>query len=272
MKKLLVLILLPIIHIFAYAAPNPVKCAPGPKLVNITHSVQWYRASAEKKALYIQTYNAASIYVHDWYNKNIKDRPKKSWGVILDIDETVLDNSWYFKLCSKLSTRDLYFNRSIGMLKKSTAIPGAINFITLVKELGGYVSLVSNRDGDYNKNGDSILQATVDNLNEQGIYFDQLVLANKSMATNPRDKNPRFRAIERGEPDATEMVWYNDPLPKHEIVAYLGDNIQDFPRLNQVDISKNNEDASKTFSKFGNGYFIMPNPIYGSWEEVIGNN
>ena len=70
----------------------------------------------------------------------------------------------------------------------------------------------------------------------------------------PSDKNPRFEAVARGTTP--------DGLPPLEVVAFVGDNIQDFPKLNQ---SLRNE-ADSAFSAFGARYFVLPNPMYGSWE------
>jgi predicted secreted acid phosphatase len=53
-------------------------------------------------------------------------------------------------------------------------------------------------------------------------------------------------------------------LPAHEIVTFVGDNIQDFPTFHQKDMTKSKYNKN-TFEKFGYGYFILPNPIHGSW-------
>jgi predicted secreted acid phosphatase len=45
-------------------------------------------------------------------------------------------------------------------------------------------------------------------------------------------------------------------------VAFVGDNIQDFPSLSQA-IRKQGDDA---FADFGVRFFALPNPMYGSWE------
>jgi len=44
------------------------------------------------------------------------------------------------------------------------------------------------------------------------------------------------------------------------VIAYVGDNIQDFPGLSQA----NPGDSSH----FGQDFFVLPNPMYGSW---VGN-
>lgn len=67
------------------------------------------------------------------------------------------------------------------------------------------------------------------------------------------DKNPRFAAVARG--DATPG---SGPL---EVLAFLGDNILDFPGLSQ---SARDESA---LVDFGERYFLVPNPMYGSWQQ-----
>ena len=50
-------------------------------------------------------------------------------------------------------------------------------------------------------------------------------------------------------------------LPPLEIVMWVGDNIRDFPDLDQ-DLRLAGRQA---FVDFGRVYFLMPNPLYGSW-------
>jgi predicted secreted acid phosphatase len=45
---------------------------------------------------------------------------------------------------------------------------------------------------------------------------------------------------------------------------WLGDNIQDFPMLTQT--LRSGPDSA--YNKFGVSYFLLPNPMYGSWEKA----
>lgn len=56
---------------------------------------------------------------------------------------------------------------------------------------------------------------------------------------------------------------YTNKLPAHDIIAYFGDNIQDFPAMSQEKM-KTADDSQ--FDVFGSKYFILPNPMYGSWQ------
>lgn len=216
----------------------------------LKQAVYWYQNSAEKKALFRQAYSAGSRYVQAWVSSH---QPKeKSWGVILDIDETVLDNSWHYKQCGDVKMSEADFSHYISLAKKSVALPGAPEFTKLVHNLGGYVTLLSNRDGQ-------AMSASLENLKQQNIYFDQVIMANYAESKKPKDKNPRFNAVKTGNYDAKNMVWSNI-LPAYEVIAYFGDNIQDFPEFSQK------ESNTINFDLFSQGYFILPNPIYGSWQ------
>ncbi len=52
-------------------------------------------------------------------------------------------------------------------------------------------------------------------------------------------------------------------LPRLAVVAWVGDNILDFPALTQA-----TRDDSTALGEFGKRFFIIPNPMYGSWEHL----
>lgn len=237
--------------------------APAANAPDITNSVKWYRDSAEQKALYRQTYAIASAYVKNWAQQN--QAQGKPWGVILDIDETTLSNSWYAHDCQRWTSTDPDFSRFVVNAKRSAALPGAAKFTHLVHELGGQVTLISNRDGTYVDANGSVVNNTIANLKSSNIYFDQILFANQRDSKDWSDKNPRFQAVATGNYDLKKMVLASDKLPPYQVVAFVGDNIQDFPHLTQANMVKQNADGSK-FDEFGAGYFILPNPMGGSWQ------
>ncbi len=71
------------------------------------------------------------------------------------------------------------------------------------------------------------------------------------------DKNPRFQSVVAGTAAPK--------LGALEVLMFVGDNIQDFPALDQTA----NTDAK--LSEFGSRFFMMPNPMYGSWEKNAQN-
>src|SRR6185437_11029150 len=84
---------MPAPNVAATPAPAPAP-ATAPAIAPATataRDVQWSRVSAEHTAIFIETYRAAA----DRLVSLAAGRAPGSWGVILDADETVLDNSDY---------------------------------------------------------------------------------------------------------------------------------------------------------------------------------
>jgi predicted secreted acid phosphatase len=70
----------------------------------------------------------------------------------------------------------------------------------------------------------------------------------------PSDKNPRFESVAAGKSPASAT-----PV---DVIAFVGDNILDFPQLAQSTKAK----GAPGFADFGVRYFLIPNPMYGSWQ------
>lgn len=220
------------------------------------NAVKWYRDSAERNAQYRQTF---MIGLEKVKAKVAKESLKSgSWGVIMDIDETVLDNSAYEKnnvlTCNTYSAATNY---AFMEQMVSTATPGAKNFTCSIKKMGGKVVLVTNRNGNHD---DKIINATVKNLEQEGLCFDNVIFAKSH---DDSDKTPRFNNVIAGK--YSDIIATNKLKPI-KVVAYFGDNIQDFPVIKQADALKQNPDG-EYYNKFGEEYFNLPNPTYGSWEK-----
>ena len=229
----------------AGCAPAATRSVPPPPVAEravLPEAIRWVRASAEHRALFVQVFAAVSDRVRELSAM----RERGTWAVILDADETILDNSEYQRRRAALGlgfttdTWDAWVRE-----EKATALPGAAGFLALVRELGGRIAIVTNRD-------DIVCDETRRNLQALALVSDVVLCRIKGVS----DKNPRFEAVERGTA-APGM----GPL---EVVAWVGDNIQDFPALTQEVRSRDAE----AFSAFGRSYFMVPNPMYGSWERL----
>jgi 5'-nucleotidase (lipoprotein e(P4) family) len=170
--------------------------------------------------------------------------PRGSWAVVLDADETVLDNSVYEQERGRLGAGFTPESWTAWVKRiAATALPGAVPFIRKVHDVGGRVVIVTNR-------GEDVCAETRDNLRRVEIQADLVLCAPSGQS----DKNLRFRAIESGAASPT--------VPALRIVMYVGDNIEDFPSLTQA-IRLGSDSA---FAEFGRTWFLLPNPMYGSWE------
>jgi 5'-nucleotidase (lipoprotein e(P4) family) len=203
--------------------------------------VHWVRTSVEYRALCLQVYAEAAERVE----AAAQGRPPHSWGVVLDADETVLDNSTYQKqrAAAGRGYTEESWNAWVAR-QEATAVPGASAFLEKVRALGGVIAIVTNR-------ADTVCDATRANLAALGIPFE-IVLCKPQ--PGPSDKQPRLESLRSGTASAT--------LPPLEILAYVGDNARDFPGWSQEKRTL----PETAFAEFGVHYFVVPNPMYGSWE------
>ncbi len=205
--------------------------------------IRWYQRAAERRALTAQAYRLATQKVE----AKVASGAPANWGVILDIDETTLNNSAYQRARGELGLgySPASWEKWVEQ-KAATPIDGALAFTNRVKALGGKVVFVTNR-----------MQAkecapTEDNLRATSFTYDAILCRQNG---TPSDKNARFESVRTGTAAPG--------LPALEVVAYVGDNIQDFPALTQ-EVRRQPESA---FASFGETLFLIPNPMYGSWEK-----
>jgi predicted secreted acid phosphatase len=95
---------------------------------------------------------------------------------------------------------------------------------------------------------DVVCDETRSNLAAVGVAADAVLC----QVGGEDDKAPRFQRVESGGIPG---------FPPLRVVMWLGDNIQDFPRLSQ-DARRQGEAA---FDRFGRAFWVFPNPMYGSW-------
>ena len=202
-------------------------------------ALRWYRTAAETRALYLQVFRLAEERLRTL----ARTRTPGTWAVIADADETLLDNSAFqceLEAPPAKKFDPVLWDRWVAEAR-ATATPGAAEFVRAVHRLGGLVIVVTNRVESRHR------AATLRNFEALGMVPDAMLLAPDDAST---DKNPRFRLVStQGIPGVA--------APPPEVLMYLGDNIEDFPELKQSDPGP--------AGNFGTLYFVMPNPVYGSW-------
>ncbi|MGK7313263.1 MAG: 5'-nucleotidase, lipoprotein e(P4) family [Candidatus Longimicrobiales bacterium M2_2A_002] len=220
-------------------AEAPAAEAPSAENAADRHrEVLWVRTAAEYRALALQVYRSAWQAVRG----HADNLAAGTWAVIMDADETVLDNSEFER---RIAEAGVEFEESMWdewvFEEDAGLVPGAARFIDQVRDMGGRIAIVTNRD-------ERLCPATRRNLAALGIR-PAVVLCE----TETGEKEPRFRMVEEGTA--------SDTLPPLEVVAWVGDNIGDFPGFDQ----SARTDVLSTFRLFGSRYFVLPNPMYGSW-------
>ncbi len=203
-------------------------------------AVHWTRTAAEHSAVFLQTFALAAERVQEMAAGLAEGR----WAVVLDGDETVLDNSEYQRRRARAGLGFTLESWLEWVREESApALPGSAGFIDRVRDLGGRVVIVTNRD-------EEVCDPTRRNFEALRIEVD-LVLCR---VNGQSEKDTRYRAVEAGSA-ATG-------LPPLRIVAWVGDNIEDFPGGSQAW----RQSGQAVFQEFGSRFFVLPNPMYGSWE------
>lgn len=207
---------------------------------HLLQALSWYQHSAEMKAIYIQSFNWAGKVLEERMDED-SDLPL---AVVLDIDETVLDNS---PQTARQFIDGLPFSTEMWdewcQLARAEPLPGVLEFTRLAASLGVEVFYISNR-------GIHLLDVTLANLNAAGLpYADSLHVLLK---TDTSVKDERRAGVRES----------------HHVVLLIGDNLGDFSGIfdNRVNGSAlENVLASRVL--FGFEYIILPNPLYGGWEK-----
>jgi 5'-nucleotidase (lipoprotein e(P4) family) len=202
-------------------------------------AIHWVRDSAEHHAALFQAYLLATERIEEL----AKSVPAGTWAVALDGDETVIDNSDYMKERAALGAGfDSASWKQWTEKKAATPLPGAVAFLNRVHALGGKIAIVTNRSA-------AECPDTEEDFRNDGIPYDLMLCME-----NDSEKEPRWQKVESGT--AAPGV------PPLRILLWVGDNIKDFPDLDQGLLAK----QDTAYSDFGRRFILIPNPMYGSWE------
>lgn len=221
----------------ASAPARPAVATPAPAPTATT----WVARSAEYAATVLQTYRHATARVE----AIAPNHRAGTWAVVLDADETIITNLTYQleRERAGLAYSPESWNAWVKR-REAVPLPGAAAFLARVRALGGRVAIVTNRLISECADTEAVFRT-------HQLVFDVMLCRPDG---TPSDKNPRFAQVASGTwPGAT------GPL---DVVAFVGDNIQDFPLLSQAIRTRGESD----YAAFGDRYFILPNPMYGSWQ------
>lgn len=208
-------------------------------------ALNWFQQSGEYQALAYQAFTTAT-YAFD----KAQSLTGKQKAVVVDLDETMIDNSAYsaWQVKANKPFDDKSWSRWTHA-EQAKAIPGAVSFAQYVDSHGGTMFYVSNRaQNDY--------AATVANLQRLG--FPNVTEKTLRLNTATSNKQARF--------DEIKNEGYN-------IVLYIGDNLNDFgaATYHKGNAERRNFVASN-HNLFGTQFIVLPNPYYGDWESGLAPN
>jgi 5'-nucleotidase (lipoprotein e(P4) family) len=239
------------------AAQPGAKLAPAADNEYQVAATLYMQKAGEYRALAYQAFNIARWQLDlDLRGKNKDEIPKperkRPRAVMVDIDETVLDNSPdQARRIVQKEGFDLPKWYAWGEMRKAKAVPGAVEFLNYATSKGVKVFFVSNRD-EVQK------QATIDNLISagfMGVSSENVLLRQKDdKGNNISSKEPRRDIIRQ----------------KYRIVFFMGDNLDDHSNaFERKSIADRFGVVDQNRSLFGKKYILLPNAMYGTWENAI---
>ncbi|MFS8063049.1 MAG: 5'-nucleotidase, lipoprotein e(P4) family [Luteimonas sp.] len=237
--------------------------AQAPPADDSLNATVWFQTSVERELVFREIYRAARTRLDaalvdkswDALPKEDRDNDPRALppAIIVDVDETVLDNSpnQVRQIRDGRGFNDADWGRWVNQ-RAAKALPGAAEFLRDATAKGVIVFYISNRDADQ-------AAATFDNLRTAGFPINDskqflgagMVVAGCEQQGNA--KSCRRRLVGRG----------------YRVLMQFGDQVGDFVR-----IADNSHDGRRVaiapyLEWIGERWWTLPNPLYGSWESAV---
>jgi 5'-nucleotidase (lipoprotein e(P4) family) len=209
-------------------------------------AILWTQTSGEARALAYQAFTLARMMLDR--DLRLKRRAGQRRAVVVDVDETVLDNSRY--QATLLKSRQPYDSNTWTdwvRLGQGEAIPGAVEFLRYASSRGVRVFYVTNRKLVER-------EATAANLRKLGFpdVSDQTLL----VRTDPKSssKEPRRQSVSS----------------RFRVVLLVGDNLNDFAEVFErgTTVADRLAAVERNRDRFGTRFIVLPNVMYGDWENA----
>jgi 5'-nucleotidase (lipoprotein e(P4) family) len=206
------------------------------------NAVLWHQTAAEYKALCYQIYNMSRVQLESKLDNHAFPYEKPP-AIIMDLDETVVDNSFYnaqLALNKESYSKETW--KEWSDLSHAGAVPGAVPFIAFAQSKGVKVIFISNRRI-------AELHSTIANVSKigvQGVDSTDFLL----------------RVDEGSKMNRRAQVFEN-----YDVLMLFGDNLADFTEIfdKRSNADRNNlTDSLRT--EFGSTFVVLPNVLYGEWE------
>lgn len=211
--------------------------------------VLFHQKAAEYRALTYQAFNLAKMRV-DMDKKLRKKLPKaerkKPRAIVIDADETILDNSPYFGKLMK--TRQRLTIQSLKEWKdliRAKAVPGSLEFLRYAKKKKFDIFYVSNVPNSFKP-------VTIEQLKKLG--FPDATEGNVMLITDKSSKEPRRQKV----------------AETHRIVMLIGDSLNDLSvAFEGKSVADRFSEVDKVKNDWGSKFIVLPNVMYGAWERPI---
>ncbi len=239
---------------------------------NNDSGIFWVKDSAEYQAVSMQIYSQATAdiatFVADTSWTAMPDQivdPQLPPAIILDIDQTMVSGAEFQLIYERPYSnerRDAWSQENT-----ATAVPGVTEFVAAAKNAGVETFFVTNRPCEQRESDPEPcpqFQTTLDDLREIGIEVsaNQLSLSGQQ-ADWDREKLVRRKLI----------------AESYRVIMLIGDDLSDFVPCARIKVmatchapattESRNADMQKYQLYWGHGWYILPNPMHGSWTSVL---
>ncbi|MCB0795334.1 MAG: 5'-nucleotidase, lipoprotein e(P4) family [Flavobacteriales bacterium] len=205
-------------------------------------AVLYQYASAEVHYLYLQSYALARLKL----DRNLSAPRQKPPAVIVDVDETVLDNSRYEVTNVALGRTYTPENwAEWSAMEEADPLPGAVSFLRYADSIGCAVFYITNRSLEE-------CPSTLSNLRRLG--FPQTEEDHVLCKEGGSDKTERRRAVAEA----------------HEIVLLCGDQLRDMDeRFKDRSVEHGKGMVTAMRDSLERYFVLFPNAMYGTWRDAI---
>jgi len=220
-----------------------------------TGAVLWTQSSAEYRALAYQAFTLARLRL----DQDLRSRPSQGGkagrlparAVIVDVDETVLDNS---RFQAELILRKVAYTpeswRAWCERAEAGAVPGAVEFLQYAARRGVRVFYITNRR-EAEKAG------TIANLRKlgfPGVNEETVVIREEGSTASKESRRQKVAS-------------------RYRIALLIGDNLNDFnDDFSGKSIADRKGQVDRERAEFGSRFIVIPNPMYGDWENAVNEN
>jgi acid phosphatase len=240
----------------------------GPAPNDNLNAVVWMQTAVERDLIYREVFRAAGEQMRaalrdpkwDALPKRDRKEPlsaKLKPAVIVDVDETMLDNAPYeARLVAEGKDYDEFGWAEWCRERRAKPLPGAVEFARDAAKRGVTVFYISNRANDLDT-------ATLENLRTAGFPIAERETVFLGLGT----------VVEGCEQNGSEKGCRREFVGRtHRVLMQFGDQIGDF-----VDVDANTPEGRRAAVEpylgwIGQRWFVLPNPAYGSWEPALFNN
>ncbi len=228
------------------------------------HGVLWMQTAAEYQAITRGLYRLAAVQLDRALQEprwtaipeqaGRADLALLKPAVILDVDETVLDNSP--EEGQRVRDRVAYAPDLFRLWAAKTeagTVPGAAEFLKYAAARDVEIFLVTNRDPDWR-------DETIETLRKDGIPIAEdhvLCYGEHGKPEDPGDKSGRRQFV----------------ASNHRVLLLAGDDLGDFVAIadggKRLDRAAREALVDRFSGYWEERWFVLPNPVYGSWERTF---